>query len=334
MEAGPPHYVRGGAVVLFTSGDLSKAGDMRKNAICALGAILIWATMAPVTKTVLTSLPSMEVLCISALFAVAVLFVMAFVSGRLIHGGAGGSGARSARVAGLARDAGNARAYAKMAGLGFIGIFAYSALYYEGIDRLSSQEACIINYLWPAMLVVFSCLILKEKMTLPKAGALICSFAGIVVLSSGGGADGAGRLAGIVCCLGAAACYGLFSVLNKMFALDAVLTMMTAWLTGAACSWVFMLLTGQSWVPVTRNEWPALIWLGAGVSALAYLLWALAVNGSENTAAIANLAYLTPLLSVVISAIFLHERLGLRTLIAMVLIVGGILVQSLIARER
>ncbi|MBQ5535635.1 MAG: hypothetical protein IIU01_02650, partial [Oscillospiraceae bacterium] len=42
-----------------------------------------------------------------------------------------------------------------------------------------------------------------------------------------------------------------------------------------------------------------------------------------------NLAYLTPFLSVVISAIFLKEGLQLRALAALVLIVGGILLQNL-----
>ena len=36
-----------------------------------------------------------------------------------------------------------------MAGLGFVGLFLYSALYYYGLMQLSSQEACIVNYLWP-----------------------------------------------------------------------------------------------------------------------------------------------------------------------------------------
>ena len=39
------------------------------------------------------------------------------------------------------------RDYLTMAGLGFLGLFLYSALYYYGIGVLGSQEACILNYL-------------------------------------------------------------------------------------------------------------------------------------------------------------------------------------------
>ena len=75
--------------------------------------------------------------------------------------------------------------YLKMSGLGFLGLFMYSALYYYGIAVLSSQEACILNYLWPMMIVLFACLLLRETLTVKKAIAMVMSFAGIMV--DGGG---------------------------------------------------------------------------------------------------------------------------------------------------
>ena len=41
-------------------------------------------------------------------------------------------------------------------------------------------------------------MILKEKLTLKKAIALLCSFAGVVVLSFGGSNEGGGRWIGFV----------------------------------------------------------------------------------------------------------------------------------------
>ena len=49
---------------------------------------------------------------------------------------------------------------------------------------------------------------------------------------------------------------------------------------------------------------------------------------------IANLAYLTPFLSLVISAIVLKEQISLRAIIALVFIVGGILFQNFYDRIR
>lgn len=227
-----------------------------------------------------------------------------------------------------------AKDYGVMAGLGFLGLFLYSALYYYGIGQLSSQEACILNYLWPMMIVLFSCLILKERVTVLKCVAMVCSFLGIVILSLGKSeVTGGNTTAGMVACIVAAACYGLFSVLNKKADYDQNITMMVIWLTVAVCSFAVGPFL-EEWVPVRGVQWLGILWLGIMTDAVAYLLWALALKGVEDTAKIANLAYLTPFLSVVCSAIVLKEKIKLQALAALVLIIGGILLQSLCERKK
>lgn len=224
--------------------------------------------------------------------------------------------------------------YLKMSGLGFLGLFMYSALYYYGIAVLSSQEACILNYLWPMMIVIFACLLLRETLTVKKAIAMVMSFAGIVVLTlgSGGGSSG-NRLFGIIACVAAAVCYGLFSVLNKKHSLNQSVTMMWIWLTVAVCSTVSGLII-EAWQPITGWQWAGVAWLGIVVNAVAYLLWALALKGARDSAKIANLAYLVPFLSIVLSALILKEQIACTAAIALVLIIGGILLQSIHIKKR
>ena len=224
--------------------------------------------------------------------------------------------------------------YLKMSGLGFLGLFMYSALYYYGIAVLSSQEACILNYLWPMMIVLFACLLLRERLTVKKAIAMVMSFAGIVVLTlgSGGGSSG-NRLFGIIACVAAAVCYGLFSVLNKKHSLNQSVTMMWIWLTVAVCSAVSGLII-EAWQPITGWQWAGVAWLGIVVNAVAYLLWALALKGARDSAKIANLAYLVPFLSIVLSALILKEQIACTAAIALVLIIGGILLQSIQIKKR
>ena len=224
--------------------------------------------------------------------------------------------------------------YLKMSGLGFLGLFMYSALYYYGIAVLSSQEACILNYLWPMMIVLFACLLLRETLTVKKAIAMVMSFAGIVVLTlgSGGGSSG-NRLFGIIACVAAAVCYGLFSVLNKKHSLNQSVTMMWIWLTVAVCSAVSGLIF-EAWQPITGWQWAGVAWLGIVVNAVAYLLWALALKGARDSAKIANLAYLVPFLSIVLSALILKEQIACTAAVALVLIIGGILLQSIHIKKR
>ena len=224
--------------------------------------------------------------------------------------------------------------YLTIAGLGFLGLFMYSALYYYGIAELGSQEACILNYLWPVMIVIFACIILKEKFTAKKIIAMLMSFAGIVVLTLGSGESASGnRLLGIIACVTAAICYGLFSVLNKKHSLNQNVTMMWIWFTTAVCSFVLSLFF-EKWQPIIGVQWLGIAWLGIVVNAVAYLLWAIALKDASDSAKIANLAYLVPFISIIISWFVLKEQITINAVFALVLIIGGILLQSVSLKKK
>lgn len=290
---------------------------MKKNYIYAVTTVLIWSTLSTVAKLVLNGIPNFQALALGSVFAFVFLLILNIINGSIKE-------IRRYRL----------KEYLIMSGLGFLGLFMYSALYYYGISVLGSQEACILNYLWPIMIVVFACILLKEKLTARKIIALLMSFAGIVVLTLGGGDDSAeNRFFGIAACVIAAVCYGLFSVLNKMHDLNQNVTMMWIWLTTAVCSTAAGLVF-ETWQPVAGVQWLGIAWLGIVVNAVAYLLWAIALKGSADSAKIANLAYLVPFLSIVLSALVLKEQISLNAVIAVVLIVSGILLQSVHIKGR
>ena len=282
----------------------------------ALVTVLMWSTLAPAVKLTVTEIPRLEMLSITAGLAFLFLFLYHVLRGKLS----------------LMKTM-SLRTILKMAELGFLGLFLYSALYYYGIDQLTSSEACILNYLWPMMIVIFSGILLHEPMTVKKITSMLLSFLGIVILSMGGDHGSGNTALGILSCILAAACYGLFSVLNKKEAMDQSLTMMVIWLTTALCA-ALCSLFGEPWVSVHGLSWAGLVWIGVFLNAVAYLLWALAINGTDSTAAIANLAYLVPLLSMILSILFLHEPLRFRVILALLLIVGGILLQNMPSRNQ
>ena len=281
----------------------------------ALVTVLLWSTAATSVKSLTGSLPAQCVLGYSSLFAALFLLLLLLVRGQGSRLGACGL-----------------RTYGKLAGLGFLGMFLYSALYYCGIDRLTAQEACILNYLWPVMIVVFSCLILKEPFTARKAGAVALSFSGVLVIALWGlaqeGGSFSGDFRGIAACVLAAVCYGLFCVLNKRLDPDQTVGMVVFWGVTCLCAFGLCLINGELVLP-TPPQLGGMVWLGIAVHGLPYLLWAVALNGVENTARIANFAYLTPILSVIVSALALGESLSPAYLIALLLILAGIVIQNL-----
>ena len=62
----------------------------------------------------------------------------------------------------------------------------YYVFYYTGTSNMPASQAFIVNYLWPIMSVVFACIILKEKMTVPKIFALFVFGLSYMELVSGG----------------------------------------------------------------------------------------------------------------------------------------------------
>ena len=280
----------------------------------ALITVLLWSTAAPAVKSLTGGMASLCVLGWSSLFASAFLFLLLCLRGQ----------------AGSLRRYGPGE-YGALILLGFVGMFLYSALYYFGIDRLSAQKACILNYLWPVMIVLFSCLILKEPFTARKGAAIGLSFSGVLVialweLSVSGGFSG--DWPGIAACLLAALCYGLFCVVNKRLDLDQSIGMAVFWAVACVGAFLLCLVRGELTLP-SLPQAAAMVWLGVAVHGLPYLLWAVALNGVSNTARIANLAYLTPILTVLLSSLTLRERLSPAYLAALLLILAGILIQNL-----
>ena len=289
---------------------MKRTGEKRQ-IVYAVLTVFLWATMAPAVKLMQDSVPTTEVLFLAGVFSVV------FLLGRLIANGK----AREYKTFG-------ARNYKVVLGLGFLGFFVYEFLYYYGIDQLTASTACILNYLWPVMLVLFSCLILKEPFTTRKVLAMVASFLGVVVLSAGGNDQyGAHPVLGIVGCIVAAVSYGLFSVLNKREDLDQDLCMPIYWGVTMVSGLIAGFVEG-GWTMPDLKTWLILAWLGVMANAVGYLIWAIALNDSKNSARIANFAFLVPVLSMLLSALILREQIHWNGIVALALILGGILYQS------
>ena len=277
----------------------------------AISAVVIWSTLAAVAKSILTEIPRFEALFLSSLAASVFLLAVQLVRG----------GARIFRAY-------DWRGYLAMAGLGLLGVCLYLALYFYGLTQLSSQEACILNYLWPMMIVLFSALLLGERITVRTAVALLLSFSGVVVLTLGGEGHAEGNaVLGSLACVLAALCYGLFCVLNRKRNVDPTVLMTVAWGVTALCA-LSVTLMAETWVTLSWTQWGGMLWFGIFINAVGYLWWTMALQEARSAAMVANLAYFVPLLSLVVSAVTLGEEMSRAALLALVLIMGGILLPN------
>lgn len=282
---------------------------MKKEYLYAGITILFWSTSSTVSKLLLGSFNSMQILMITSLFACVFLFFQNLIKGNLKE---------------LKKYKLNDYVYITM--LGILGMFLYNLFLYMGINSMQASQAFIINYLWPIMTILFACLILKEKMTSRKIIAVILSFLGVVMVTFNGNFNvETSSLIGAGCCVLAAVSYGLFSVLNKKKSYNNYISMMLFYFVSFIISLAYIIIF-KDWFVLKGVELIGLLWSGIFTSAIAYTFWAIALEKGD-TAKISNLAYITPFLSLVWTSLILKEEFSLYSLLGLVVIVVGIFIQ-------
>ena len=282
---------------------------MKKSYFYAAISILFWSTIATVSKLLLKSLGSFEVLTISTAFAGLTLFVSSLLGG----------GYKKYKTLKL-------KDIIIMILIGLPGTFFYNAFYYLGTEKLLASQAFIINYLWPIMSVVFAVILLKEKMTVRKGLAIIISFLGVITVAGGDLLNfNANSLIGAGLCILAAVCYGAFCALNKKWHYDKQISLALSFLSTALISFIINLATGSEF-NFELLEAAGLMYNGIFVLAIATTTWALALDFGD-TAKISNLAYITPFASLIWTSFILKEPISIWSIAGLIIIVLGIFIQ-------
>ena len=282
---------------------------MKKSGFYAAVSILLWSTIATVSKLLLNTLNSFEVLMVSAGFAGIALLISIFIGGNF----------KNFKALKL-------KDIAIMILIGLPGTFFYNVFLYLGTDKMPASQAFIINYLWPIMSVVFGVLILKEKMTWRKGIAIFISFLGVMTVA-GGDILSFNRksLLGTGLCILAAISYGVFTALNKKFHYDKQISLMLSFFATAVLSLLVNAFMGSS-LSFSLIETAGLAYNGIFVLAIATTTWALALDLGD-TAKISNLAYITPFVSLIWTSLILKEEINPLSILGLVIIVLGIFVQ-------
>lgn len=284
---------------------------MKKPYFFAAISVLCWSTVATIVKLLLGELTSMQVLCLSSLFAFSFLLIFNLATGNIKK-------LRAYRP----------RDYLLTVLIGLPGTFLYYVFYYSGTARLPASEAFIINYLWPIMSVIFAILLLRERVTARKLVAILLSFLGVVIAMARDllRFDTDAMLGALFCVLGAIS-YGVFTALNQKTHYDKRISMMFFYFVTFLLTLTITLSSGG--FPSLRPiQIAGFAFNGIFTMAIANTMWMLALEGAHNTARVSNLAYLTPFLSLLWTTLFLKEEFHILSLVGLSVIVGGILIQN------
>lgn len=295
--------------------NLNESSKKNTALIQALGAILLWGIMPTCTKLLVSQIEPMLALALTSLFASLFLAAYYAVKGKL----------------GELKNL-NLNTFLRMAAIGSLGVFFYNFFYYSGNTMLPAQTAYIINDLWPACIILFSCLILKEKLTVGKLLAVLMSFTGVVIVATGGSFQSfdLSNARGALFCLAAAVSYGFYAVLNKRESYDKEISVLVAFAISGLAAFLCAIFMGQL-RPLTLKEWGGSAFAGAVCNGLPGVLWVVALQNG-NTAILANLSYLTPVISMIVTHFVLGEPITVWSIVGTALIVSGIFMQILADR--
>lgn len=220
--------------------------------------------------------------------------------------------------------------YLRSALLGFLNPFFYYAILLKAYSLLPAQQAQPLNFVWPITLVLLSIPVLKQKIKLRSILAVFISFIGVVVISTEGRVLALRFTSptGVGLALGSTIIWSLFWIYNVRFGRDEACQLFVGFVFGTVFVLLAMLLFAQLEIPDPRGIAGA-AYIGLFEMGLTFLCWLRALKLAKTTAHVVNLIYLVPFLSLVVVYFVLGEEILLATVVGLVFIIGGIILQKL-----
>ena len=199
-------------------------------------------------------------------------------------------------------------------------------LLFEAYNYTSVAVATLCYYMQPVIVLLVSPVLLKERLTARKSICIGLAFLGMILVSGilGGVQTGSGQITGVLCGLGAAVLYASVVLLNKKITGVPVIEKTIIQLFSAAvCLLPYLLLRGTL-TAYTLDSFGIVMLLITGIvhTGIAYVLYFGAVeNLPAQTSAL--FSYIDPVTAVLLSALLLHEPMGVPGIIGTVLIIGA-----------
>jgi drug/metabolite transporter (DMT)-like permease len=218
------------------------------------------------------------------------------------------------------------------------GTFGFTLLMLNGVQRTSAVAAGVITSTIPAVIALFSWLLLRERPNGRTLVSIALAIAGIAVINlarAQPGPAGAGSVAGNLMVLGAVGCESLYVILSRR------LTQTLAPIDICAYTHLFgfllMLPLGADallhfdYARVPPGIWALVLWYGLSASIFSFWLWMKGIRHVPGSVAGVFSAVL-PVAAALYGIAFLGERPTLAHGVALACVIAGIVLASLKTR--
>lgn len=274
--------------------------------------ILLWSATPAVATIALRELNNYQLLFYVSCVATVSLFVAVVITGKLpllLHY--------------------SKRDLAILFSMGSIGIFLYHIFLFGSFQHAPAGQVNVANYLWPVFICIFSVPILKEKWRFTTFIAVIISFFGVTLSLTQGNFQSFSNnyIKGYVLAALGAVCYGLFSVMGKKFNFDRITSMCIYYASATILITPTMLSLSHFTIPRHATTIISILILGIIMNSLAFVLWFRSLH-EGHTHTTANAVFAIPFLAMVWTYLLNNEPFALASVIGMLLIIVGIIIQS------
>jgi drug/metabolite transporter (DMT)-like permease len=216
---------------------------------------------------------------------------------------------------------------------GLTGVAANQSLFMSGLELTTPAHASLIMTVSPILVLLFSYLILKDRITSRKIGGILLGCAGAVVLMTFGKevVGSPDYLAGDIMVLLNATSYALYLVLVKQLTDKYMPLTVIKYVFAFGLLYVlplgFMQVAAIEWYTFSTSTWLSVMYVLIFVTFLAYLLNIYALR-KVKAATVGFYIYLQPLLATMLSVMFDMEELSFAKVFSGILIFIGVYLVS------
>ena len=275
-------------------------------------SIFFWSTVASAFKLSLRHLEPIQLVLYSTFFSICVLFFLVVYQGKL----------------NLVKNFTRAD-LKKCLLLGFLNPCLYYIILFKGYDALPAQEAMVINFSWPVMLVILSIPILKQTIDIKSFLSIIVCYFGVVIIATNGNISSLQfeNPFGVFLMLSSTVIWSLFWLFNTKNSHDSLVSLFLIFVFSFPFILGIVVLTNSFVIPSIEGVIGS-IYIGFFEMGISLVLWQSALKISTTVSRIASLVFITPFLSLIILYLILGERILLSTVAGILLICGGLILQK------
>ena len=214
--------------------------------------------------------------------------------------------------------------------LGAVNPLIYYLLLFKAYALLPAQEAQAINYTWALTMTLLSVPLLKHRLKLNDALAALVCYLGVLVIGTHGQllTLSFSSLTGVGYALASTLLWAGYWIFNARDQREPVLGLCLNFMLSLPLTLLFCAVSGEL-KPVAWQGLAGAAYVGGLEMGFTFVLWLTAMKLTTSTARIANLIFLSPLLSLVLIHFVVGEPVLPSTLAGLALILGGLLLQKL-----